>query len=108
MTRKLTPAQLDEIEAAARALITAQVTPPSTSQLGHTLREWEAFNKAATPINVLALICDLRDGDAMIERVRALHEPYGCSEPGCIDGCAECESEYGWPCDTIKALGEEA
>lgn len=72
MTRKLTPAQLDEIEAAARSEITARVTPPSIDQVGRVRREWETFLKAATPINVLALIYDLREADAAIERVREI------------------------------------
>ena len=127
MTRKLTPAQLDEIEAAARAATPGpwvaeygggeEVVLPSdalstleavcVTKLLH--RQADAKHIAGlSPDVALALVAEVRELRAKVERVREVHEPYGCSEPGCIDGCAECESEYGWPCDTIKALGEEA
>jgi len=127
MTRKLTPAQLDEIEAAAKAATPGpwvaeygggeEVVLPSdalstleavcVTKLFH--RQADAKHIAGlSPDVALALVAEVRELRAKVERVREVHEPYGCSEPGCIDGCAECESEYGWPCDTIKALGEEA
>jgi len=127
MTRKITPAQLDDIEAAARAATPGpwvaeygggeEVVLPSdalstleavcVTKLLH--RQADAKHIAGlSPDVALALVAEVRELRAKVERVREVHEPYGCSEPGCIDGCAECESEYGWPCDTIKALGEEA
>lgn len=137
MTRKITPAQLDEIEAAALAEITARVAPPSPGQLGRVRREFDEFLKAATPINVLALIYDLREADAKVERVREVHRctpsyetcvKGGCENAHCFETavgdyahdddlvghvCYDCsdlsdEEPIYWPCDTIKALGEEA
>lgn len=137
MTRKLTPDQLDEIEAAARAEITARVTPGSPDQLGRVRREFDAFLKVATPINVLALIHDLREADAKVERVREVHrripiyemcDEGGCENAHCFEtaagdyahdddlvghvcyGCSDLSDEEPiyWTCDTIKALGEEA
>ena len=128
MTRKLTPAQLDEIEATAKK---AHAQPWGRSWESrvddadcHTVvHDSECVIHIADvtqggadaahiammdPATTLALVAEVRELRAKVERVRELHEPYGCSEPGCIDGCAECESEYGWPCDTIKALGEGA
>lgn len=66
MTRKITPAQLDEIEKSARAEITARVAPGSPDQLGRVRREFDAFLKAAAPINVLAPIYDLREADVRV------------------------------------------
>ena len=105
MTRKLTPAQLDEIEAAARSEITARVTPPSIDQVGRVRREWETFLKAATPINVLALIYDLREADATIERVRELHRENAYPDRP-VSRYRDCDDV--WPCETARALGEEA
>ena len=127
MSDGLTPDQLDEIEAAAKAATPGpwvaeygggeEVVLPSdalstleavcVTKLLH--RQADAKHIAGlSPDVALALVAEVRELRAKVERVREVHEPYGCSEPGCIDGCAECESEYGWPCDTIKALGEEA
>lgn len=119
MTRKLTPAQLDEIEAAAKkagdevswAVETRGIEvriPQVVSYQGLLDPDDAAHIAMMNPTTTLALVAEVRELRAKVERVRALHEPYGCSEPGCIDGCAECESEYGWPCDTIKALGDGA
>ena len=125
MTRKLTPAQLDEIEAAAKKATPSEWVHDEDGEVLGSNGESLFFGDAAgyglpisraiaahvammDPATTLALVAEVRELRANVERVRALHEPYGCSEPGCIDGCAECESEYGWPCDTIKALGEEA
>ena len=105
MTRKLTPAQLDEIEAAARSEITARVTAPSIDQVGRVRREWETFLKAATPINVLALIYDLREADATIERVRELHRENAYPDRP-VSRCRDCDDV--WPCETARALGEGA
>ena len=127
MSDNLTPDQLDEIEATAKAATPGpwvaeygggeEVVLPSdalstleavcVTKLFH--RQADAKHIAGlSPDVALALVAEVRELRAKVERVREVHEPYGCSEPGCIDGCAECESEYGWPCDTIKALGEEA
>lgn len=105
MTRKLTPDQLDEIEAAARSEITARVTAPSIDQVGRVRREWETFLKAATPINVLALIYDLREADATIERVREMHRENAYPDRP-VSRCRDCDDV--WPCETARSLGEEA
>lgn len=105
MTRKLTPDQLDGIEAAARSVITARVTPPSIDQVGRVRREWETFLKAATPINVLALIYDLREADATIERVRELHRENAYPDRP-VSRCRDCDDV--WPCETARSLEEEA
>ena len=110
MTRKLTPAQLDEIEAVARSEITARVTPPSIDQVGRVRREWETFLKAATPINVLALIYDLRQAEATIERMRALHQPAETVDDGdATFDPTPCTCGH-WDftqCPDRRALGEE-
>jgi len=105
MSDGLTPAQLDEIEAAARSEITARVTAPSIDQVGRVRREWETFLKAATPINVLALIYDLREADATIERVREMHRENAYPDRP-VSRCRDCDDV--WPCETARALGEEA
>ena len=131
MSDNLTSAQLDEIEATARAALVGSPqgwTAHREDDYDYSVDAGGAYLGACPdcgvrssfdkedathiatfdPPTALALVAEVRELRAKVEQVRALHEPYGCSEPGCIDGCAECESEYGWPCDTIKALGEEA
>ena len=123
MTRKLTPAQLDEIEAAT-----------IRKQVVHAAVNGEPDKRFAT---VLALIAEVRELRAKVERVREVHRRFSiyetCPEDGCENAhcfetaegdyvhdddlvghvCYECsdlsdEEPIYWPCDTIKALGEEA
>ena len=98
MTRKLTPAQLDEIEAAT-----------IRKQVVHAAVNGEPDKRFAT---VLALIAEVRELRAKVERVRLLHEPSGDPEVDSLSTCDTCADLDGksprWPCDTIKALGEEA
>ena len=123
MTRKLTPAQLDEIEAAT-----------IRKQVVHAAVNGEPDKRFAT---VLALIAEVRELRAKVERVRRLHRRTpiyetcvkdGCENAHCFETvvgdyahdddlvghvCYDCsdlsdEEPIYWPCDTIKALGEEA
>lgn len=63
------------------------------------------------PPTALALIAEVRELRATVERVRALHQPFG-DDPGFCSECEEWKTDgidwKPWPCDTIKALGEEA
>lgn len=111
MSDNLTPAQLDEIEAAARAEIAARVAPGRPDQLGRVRREFDAFLRVATPINVLALAYDLRQAEATIERVRALHQPAETVDDGdATFDPTPCTCGH-WDftqCPDRRALGEEA
>ena len=102
MTRKLTPAQLDEIEAAAKKATPgpweANMPPdiiavdPETGMYGSGVIELEDYyddppariNAKAEdlahiammdPAPTLALIAEVRELRAKVERVRALHQP---------------------------------
>ena len=131
MTRKLTPAQLDEIEAAAKAATPGpwvaeygggeEVVLPSdalstleavcVTKLFH--RQADAKHIAGlSPDVALALVSEVRELRAKVERVQELH---GRAGDGPDAFCEECEERHtdrpgwkSWPCDTIKALGEEA
>jgi len=131
MTRKLTPAQLDEIEAAAKAATPGpwvaeygggeEVVLPSdalstleavcVTKLWH--RQADAKHIAGlSPDVALALVAEVRELRAKVERVRLLHEPSGDPVLDSLSTCDTCSDLDGksprWPCDTIKALGEEA
>lgn len=112
MSDGLTPAQLDEIEAVARADIAARVAPPTPGEPGRGLREVCEFLEVATSRNVLALVAEVREMRAKEGRVRLLHEPSGDPVIDSLSTCDTCADLEGksvrWPCDTIKALGEEA
>ena len=64
------------------------------------------------PTTTLALIAEVRELRAKVERARLLHEPSGDPEVDSLSTCDTCTDLDGksprWPCDTIKALGEEA
>ena len=96
MTRKITPAQLDEIEAAAK-----KVTPGG----------WWVV--ALDPPDALALVAEVRELRAKVERVREVHEPIDAMlNPGrherVVKVCIGCGTDDGnwqrWPCPTIRAL----
>ena len=139
MTRKITPAQLDEIEEAAKKI------PPGPWELEGdevildrpaTLDDM-AYVATMDPATTLALVAEVREQRAKVERVREVHRRFSiyetCPEDGCENAhcfetaegdyvhdddlvghvCHECsdlsdEEPIYWPCDTIKALGEEA
>lgn len=88
MTRKLTPAQLDEIEATAKDEMDSG---------------WRIvlMNPAAT----LALVAEVRELRAKVERVRELHRENAYPDRP-MSRCRDCDDV--WPCETARALGEEA
>ena len=88
MTRKLTPAQLDEIEATAKDEMDSG---------------WRIvlMNPAAT----LALVAEVRELRAKVERVRELHRENAYPDRP-VSRCRDCDDV--WPCETARALGEEA
>lgn len=95
MTRKLTPTRLDEIVAIAK-----RATPGDVGIV--------VMNSATA----IALVAEVRELRAKVERVRLLHEPSGDPEVDSLSTCDTCADLDGksvrWPCDTIKALGEGA
>ena len=131
MTRKLTPAQLDEIEATAKKATRGPwEVIPATFEEGRRIKT-PAYELMAVDIDApyldrtdaehiammnpaatLALVAEVRELRAKVERVRLLHEPSGDPEVDSLSTCDTCADLDGksprWPCDTIKALGEEA
>lgn len=105
MTRKLTPAQLDEIEAVARADIAVRVAPPTPGEPGRGLREVCEFLEVATSRNVLALVAEVRELRAKVERVRELHRENAYPDRP-VSRCRDCDDV--WPCETARSLEEEA
>ena len=148
MTRKLTPAQLDEIEAAAKkagdevswAVETRGIEvriPEVVSHQGLLDPDDAAHIAMMDPATTLALVAEVRELRAKVERVREVHrripvyetcDEGGCENAHCFEtavgdyahdddlvghvcyGCSELSDEEPiyWTCDTIKALGEEA
>ena len=164
MTRKLTPAQLDEIEAGAKratrgpwrksgtwidagkydeVLCPGEVSCMSYCYGGSSTIDGDNFDADIAhivnmdPTTTLALIAEVRELRAKVERVRRLHRRTpiyetcvkdGCENAHCFETvvgdyahdddlvghvCYDCsdlsdEEPIYWPCDTIKALGEEA
>lgn len=144
MTRKLTPAQLDEIEAVAKEAspgewrvdggqievgLFGEVIAPGPVLCGSYCRGGsstiggdhlaEDFEHVAMmdPSTTLALVAEVRELRAKVERVREVHEPIDAMlNPGrherVVKVCTGCGTDDGnwqrWPCPTIRALGEEA
>lgn len=136
MTRKLTPDQLDEIVAAAE-----DATPgpweviPATFEEGRRIKT-PAYELMAVdidapyldradaehvammdPATTLALVAEVRELRAKVERVREVHEPIDAiMNPGrhelVVKVCIGCGTDDGnwqrYPCPTIRALGEGA
>ena len=88
MSDGLTPAQLDEIEATAKDEMDSG---------------WRIvlMNPAAT----LALVAEVRELRAKVERVRELHRENAYPDRP-VSRCRDCDDV--WPCETARALGEEA
>ena len=88
MSDDLTPAQLDEIEATAKDEMDSG---------------WRIvlMNPAAT----LALVAEVRELRAKVERVRELHRENAYPDRP-VSRCRDCDDV--WPCETARALGEEA
>ena len=132
MTRKITPAQLDEIEAAAKKATPGEwrvdgeqieagefgeviIPGPvlcgsycyggSSTIDGDRLAEDFAHIAMMDPATTLALVAEVRELRAKVERVWEIHALYW-RRPWGDDECVECECR--WPCETFKALGEEA
>lgn len=132
MTRKLTPAQLDEIEAAAKEATPGEWVHDEFGEVHGSNGESLFFGDAAgyalpisraiaehiammDPATTLALVAEVRELRAKVERVREVHQMLAMHLPARLNFCSHClDDEFGrpmpadWPCDTIKALGEEA
>ena len=144
MTRKLTPDQLDEIEAAAKldlgqlekvARLATGAAEPSDWQADvyTVVKSLAAFKGQTTgsvdrliecdgvygtmdgrvathiatfdPPTVLALVAEVRELRAKVERVREIHRE-NVHSVRLVSRCRDCDDV--WPCETISALGEEA
>ena len=137
MTRKLTPARLDELEAAAKKATqgpweawdgfdagggvyvnTGDIREDSrrcvSLDSGHTYpgeSGWSQLRKDAAhiammePATTLALVAEVRELRAKVERVRALHRENAYPDRP-VSRCRDCDDV--WPCETARALGEEA
>lgn len=88
MTRKLTPTRLDEIVAIAK-----RATPGDVGIV--------VMNSATA----IALVAEVRELRAKVERVRALHQA-NVHPDRPVPRCRDCDDV--WPCETARALGEEA
>ena len=132
MTRKITPAQLDEIEAAAKEATPGEwrvdgeqieagefgeviIPGPvlcgsycyggSSTIDGDHLAEDFAHIAMMDPATTLALIAEVRELRAKVERVRELHRENAYPDRP-VSRCRDCDDV--WPCETARALGEEA
>ena len=124
MSDGLTPAQLDEIEATAKAATPGpwvaeygggeEVVLPSdalstleavcVTKLFH--RQADAKHIAGlSPDVALALVAEVRELRAKVERVRELHRENAYPDRP-VSRCRDCDDV--WPCETARALGEEA
>ena len=144
MSDGLTPAQLDEIEAAAKKATPGEwrvdgeqieagefgeviVPGPvlcgsycyggSSTIDGDHLAEDFAHVAMMDPATTLALIAEVRELRAKVERVREVHEPIDALlNPGrherVVKVCIGCGTDDGnwqrYPCPTTRALGEGA
>ena len=128
MTRKLTPAQLDEIEAVAKkadsevswAVETRGIEvriPQVVSHQGLLDPDDAEHVAMMDPATTLALVAEVRELRAKVERVREVHEPIDALlNPGrherVVKVCIGCGTDDGnwqrYPCPTIRALGEGA
>ena len=90
MSDGLTPTQLDEIEATAKERVQ---------------REWFEPGRSFEPEVVLALVAEVRELRAKVERVRELHRENAYPDRP-VSRCRDCDDV--WPCETARALGEEA
>ena len=119
MTRKLTPAQLDEIEATAKE---ATPGPWKAEQIrGSWGALWTAYHRRwlgdlpsfedaehiamMDPAATLALVAEVRELRAKVERVRELHRENAYPDRP-VSRCRDCDDV--WPCETARALGEGA
>ena len=118
MTRKITPAQLDEIEEAAKEERRSEWRWPKFDDLEQVNGHVGAHSRHIAmmdPSTTLALVAEVRELRAKVERVREVHQLLAMHQPARLNFCSHClDDEFGrpmpadWPCDTIKALKEEA
>ena len=122
MTRKLTPDQLDEIEAAAKKATPGEWVHDEDGEVRGSNGESLFFGDAAgyglplsraiaehvammDPATTLALVAEVRELRAKVERVRELHQA-NVHPDRPVPRCRDCDDV--WPCETARALGEEA
>ena len=108
MSDKLTPAQLDEIEATAKDARRSQWRWPKFDDLEQVNGHIGAHSRHIAmmdPATTLALIAEVRDLRAKVERVRELHRENAYPDRP-VSRCRDCDDV--WPCETARALGEEA
>ena len=122
MTRKLTSDQLDEIEAAAKKATPGEWVHDEFGEVRGSDGEPLFFGNAAgyalpisraiaehvammDPATTLALVAEVRELRAKVERVRALHQA-NVHPDRPVPRCRDCD--YVWPCETARALGEGA
>ena len=122
MTRKLTPDQLDEIEAAAKKATPGEWVHDEDGEVRGSNGESLFFGDAAgyglpisraiaahvammDPATTLALVAEVRELRAKVERVRELHRENAYPDRP-VSRCRDCDDV--WPCETARALGEEA
>ena len=154
MSDNLKTDQLDEIEAAAKKATPGEWVHDEDGEVRGSNGESLFFGDAAgyglplsraiaehvammDPATTLALVAEVRELRAKVERVREVHRrtpiyemcvENGCENVHCFEtavgeyahdddlvghvcyGCSDLSDEEPiyWPCDTIKALGEEA
>jgi len=116
MSDGLTPAQLDEIEATAKkagdevswAVETRGIEvriPEVISHQGLLDPDDAAHIAMMDPATTLALVAEVRELRAKVERVRELHRENAYPDRP-VSRCRDCDDV--WPCETARALGEEA
>ena len=129
MTRKLTPDQLDEIEEVARVALSGSPQGWTAHQGENTfdyyieddglylgacpdcgvrasfLKEEAIYIDTFDPPTALALVAEVRELRAKVERVRELHRENAYPDRP-VSRCRDCDDV--WPCETARALGEGA
>jgi len=122
MSDNLKTDQLDEIEAAAKKATPGEWVHDEDGEVRGSNGESLFFGDAAgyglplsraiaehvammDPATTLALVAEVRELRAKVERVRELHRENVHLDRR-VSRCCDCVDV--WPCDTIKALGEEA
>lgn len=111
--KKCSPALLDKIEVAATEAHSVQGRGwhSDVSLERDTRGRIPAWHRDAKyiammdPATTLALVAELRELRAKVERVREIHRENTYPDWP-VSRCYDCDDV--WPCDTIKALGEEA
>ena len=113
MSDDLTPARLDEIEAAATkaSSVHGRGWHSEVSLERDTRGRIPAWHRDAKliammdPATTLALVAEVRELRAEVERVRELHRENAYPDRP-VSRCRDCDDV--WPCETARALGEGA